>query len=465
MVRKAVISKVVEENAQVIEFPQNRTLYADQFTDIAPNTDELRVGFKATSLKAVFEHYKPCKEDIILSTKDGKEVEESFYFHEINDFDVESIIEHSTLLRSLKAMVDADCSDEDNVENILKGNLFRIQNAIHDLEVTYRALETFFINTKQENLEFLTLMNVNKNELSNLDSEDSLAVQDEISSMYERLSLNNNYSLLVLPGYLGSVEAIHQWAQFSYKNCVLIITDYKDFDNIEMLMKAIDDDTLHGTYPYLGNIAMTANSLMARRSQKAPVEYCGIRIPASSALAGRLANTEYFNISQAAVGIEYGKIEGVYGTHFKFSNNEIASLCDHCLIPVNEEDGIVTTMSNRTLYKGSLLALQNYAAIRIIDWIGKVFQSHFNDYSMEIWTPQLKSLITLDIHNFLNDYKGPGGIIEHFNNLSIDQDCKTKSIIVSVELTFPFINQPIVLEIIGENDWFMIEWKRNIFVS
>ena len=51
MARKTVISKVVEENAQdgVIEFPQNRTLYADQFTDIAPNTDEDREGFKAKS--------------------------------------------------------------------------------------------------------------------------------------------------------------------------------------------------------------------------------------------------------------------------------------------------------------------------------------------------------------------------------------------------------------------------------
>lgn len=49
MARKTVISKIVEENAQdgVIEFPQNRTLYADQFTDAAPNTDEDREGFKA----------------------------------------------------------------------------------------------------------------------------------------------------------------------------------------------------------------------------------------------------------------------------------------------------------------------------------------------------------------------------------------------------------------------------------
>ena len=48
MARKTVISKVLDADAQdgIIEFPQNRTLYADQFTDEAPNTDEDREGFK-----------------------------------------------------------------------------------------------------------------------------------------------------------------------------------------------------------------------------------------------------------------------------------------------------------------------------------------------------------------------------------------------------------------------------------
>lgn len=44
MARKTVITKVLDANAEdgIIEFPQNKTLYADQFTDEAPNTDEDR---------------------------------------------------------------------------------------------------------------------------------------------------------------------------------------------------------------------------------------------------------------------------------------------------------------------------------------------------------------------------------------------------------------------------------------
>lgn len=109
MARKTVISKVVEENAQdgVIEFPQNRTLYADQFTDDAPNTDEAREGFKAKSMKEVFEHYQPCKNGVELTTEEGGAVYEDFDFRQIKDFEDEQIIAKSELLSEKKKKIDA----------------------------------------------------------------------------------------------------------------------------------------------------------------------------------------------------------------------------------------------------------------------------------------------------------------------------------------------------------------------
>jgi predicted component of type VI protein secretion system len=109
MARKTVISKVVEENAQdgVIEFPQNRTLYADQFTDVAPNTDEDREGFKARNMKEVFEHFQPSKEGVTLTTEDGGSVYEDFQFKQIKDFEDEQLIAQSELLSEKKTKIDA----------------------------------------------------------------------------------------------------------------------------------------------------------------------------------------------------------------------------------------------------------------------------------------------------------------------------------------------------------------------
>ena len=109
MARKTVITKVLDANAQdgIIEFPQNRTLYADQFTDAAPITEEDREAFKAKSMKEVFEHYQPVKEGVTLETEEGGVVYEDFAFKQVKDFDDEQLIEQSQLLSSEKAKIDA----------------------------------------------------------------------------------------------------------------------------------------------------------------------------------------------------------------------------------------------------------------------------------------------------------------------------------------------------------------------
>ena len=108
MARKTVITKVLDVEAQdgIIEFPQNRTLYADQFTDDAP-TSEDREGFKAKSMKDVFEHYQPSKNGVTLETEEGGAIYEDFDFKSIKDFEDEQLIAQSELLSETKGRIDA----------------------------------------------------------------------------------------------------------------------------------------------------------------------------------------------------------------------------------------------------------------------------------------------------------------------------------------------------------------------
>ena len=109
MARKTVITKVLDVDAQdgIIEFPQNRTLYADQFTDEAPNTDEEREGFKPKNMKEVFEHYQPSKTGVALETEEGGAAFEDFEFKSIKDFEDEQLIAQSELLSTDKGKIDA----------------------------------------------------------------------------------------------------------------------------------------------------------------------------------------------------------------------------------------------------------------------------------------------------------------------------------------------------------------------
>ncbi len=150
MARKTVITKVLDADAQdgIIEFPQNRTLYVDQFTDEAPTTDEEREGFKAKSMKEVFEHFQPKKEGVAMESEDGGTVYEDFEFRSVKDFDDEALIAQSGLLSSEQGKIDAlnavirqleknkalrntlkDAAARGNLANALKALLAELEDA------------------------------------------------------------------------------------------------------------------------------------------------------------------------------------------------------------------------------------------------------------------------------------------------------------------------------------------------
>ena len=344
------------------------------------------------------------------------------------------------------------CKEEcQKAERNLSENLLCIHDKIRNLETTYRSLDAFFANAGQGKVDCITLMNVNKEELGDHDSEDAQAVRDELERYFDRLNLKNNYSMLVVPGYLGDAETVRMWAQTAYRNKVIMLTDFKDSMNFEMLKEELDDASLQGTDPYLGNIVMTVNYILGRKKSELAGEDEDLYIPASGALAGRMSNTEETVIAQAAAGKRYGTLDNVKGARMDLRKSEIAALIDLGVIPMVEEDGRTMAFSNHTLYNGASKGLQEYSIVRVFDWIGKVFENYCNDHAMEIWTPAIKSEITQDIHSFLSDYKGPGGIIEKYTNLKVDQDPKTKDVSINVEITPYFAAQNFFIELTGRN--------------
>ena len=151
MARKTVITKVLDAEAQdgIIEFPQNRALYADQFTDEAPQSDEDREGFKAKSMKDVFEHYQPSKKDVALENEEGGAVFEDFDFKSIKDFEDEALIEHSELMSAAKGKIDAynsvirQLEKNKSLRNALKDDAARgnLKNALKALLAEIEAAE------------------------------------------------------------------------------------------------------------------------------------------------------------------------------------------------------------------------------------------------------------------------------------------------------------------------------------
>ena len=359
-------------------------------------------------------------------------------------------------------IIDSCKTKASKTEQNLKDNLFNIHEEIKKLEITYRSLDSFFANAGQGKIDCITLMNVNKEELEYGDSEDTVAIREELEQYYDRLSLKNNYSLLVVPGYLGDANTIRMWANTAFRNKVIMLTDFKDSQNFSMLKEELDDANLQGQEAQMANVVMTCNYLLGRKKSEIAGEDDDLYIPASAALAGRMTNTDEIVIAQGAAGKKYGTLSNVMGARMDLRKSEIAALIDQGVIPMVEEDGRTMAFSNRSLYNGATIGLQEYPIVRVFDWIGKVFQNFFNDEAFTNWNSQVKAELQQAIHDFLSDYKGPGKLIENYNLKGMNQDPKTKDISVQVELKPFFAAKNFFIELTGHNGNAGVEWDQNV---
>jgi len=360
------------------------------------------------------------------------------------------------------AIIDT-CKDKcSKAEQNLKENLFAIHDELKALEVTYRTLESFFSNAGEGKIECITLKNVNKSELTDKNSDDYQAVKTELEQYYDRLSLKNNYSLMVIPGYLGNASNVRMWADTAYHNKVLLITDFKDSQSFQMLKEELDDASVQGQDLCLSNAVMTCNYIMGRKKSELAGEEDDMYIPASASLAGKMSNTDDIIIAQGAAGKKYGTICGTNGARLNLRKSEIASLIDEGVIPMVEEDGRTMAFSNRSLYNGGTIGLQEYPIVRVFDWIGKVFQNFFNDEAFINWNSSVKAELQQTLHDFLSDYKGPGKLIENYNLKGINQDPRTKDISIQVEIKPFFAAKNFYIELTGHNSKGNVDWDTQI---
>ena len=141
MAKKTVISKVLDAEAVdgIIEFPQNRTLYVDQFTDMAP----IRPGevFQPETMEDVFEYYKPEKRNVQMLDPEGRPVKEDFKFNAIKDFDDKELIKHSAYLGQQKAAIDSyKAIEQQLIKNKVLRRAFEDEEGRKHLVIALQAL-------------------------------------------------------------------------------------------------------------------------------------------------------------------------------------------------------------------------------------------------------------------------------------------------------------------------------------
>ena len=351
-----------------------------------------------------------------------------------------------------------DCTEKaEEAEKTLKKNLKIAIEETKELEENYRSIALFYKNTEETKLKNISIVNAELDQLSDLDNTRFIDnIQEELVNGFDRLDLRQNYSLLVIPGYLGSNKVIEKWAKIAYDNKVMLITDFQHLDEPDDVMEMFESANLSGGDTYRSNVMMACNWLVGRGKHDEIEEEENLYIPPSMALAGKVYNTL---MSQITAGKKFGGINEVDGVKFDLKKSEIANLENLGLIPMVNEYGKVMAFSGKTLFNGDNLGLQTYSVVRVFDYITKVLMDFLNRRAFENFNAKTRKEILNQIVKFLDNVAGPDKLIEDFDIKRFEQDPNQKDrIFLDIRLKPYFPAKNFLIKMDGQkgdegNDW------------
>ncbi|MFS2189687.1 DUF5458 family protein [Mucilaginibacter sp. Mucisp84] len=336
-----------------------------------------------------------------------------------------------------------------SVEENLNKNLLNVLESTRELEQAYRTVHLFYKNTEQDKLKNVVLMNATIDQLKELDNPRFIEyAANELKQNYDRLDLRQNYSILVVPGYLGSNKVVERWSKIAYDNKVMLVTDFADLEQPDDVIDLFTSANLTGGDAFKSNTIMTCNWLVGRGKVAEAGEEDDLYIPGSAALAGKMY---YTLMSQVTAGKKHGAVNEVDGVRFDLKKSEISHLERIGLVPMVNEYGKVMAFSAKTLFNGDNIGLQTYSVVRVFDYITKVLFDFLNRRAFENWTSKTEQDLRSQIVKFLDNIQGPDRLIERFKIIRFERDEQQKDRIhLDINITPYFPAKSFVVKLDGQ---------------
>ncbi len=358
---------------------------------------------------------------------------------------------------NVSAMVDKSTAKGEVAEKLLKGNLKKVMETTKELETAYRSVHLFYKNTESSKLKNLSIMNAAMSQITDLDEPKFIEhVSEELKHNFDRLDLRRNYSLMVIPGYLGSNKVVDKWAKIAYANKMMLVTDFVNVESPDEALDLFTDANLTGGDVHKANVMMTCNYIVGRGKNKEVGEEEDIYVPGSAALAGKIYCTK---MSQPVAGKTYGTIDEVDAVRFDMKKADISELENVGLVPLVGEWGKVMPFSAKTLFTGDNLGMQTYSVVRVFDFIAKVMSDFLNRRAFELWNTKMEGSLRKQIVKFLDGIQGADKLIEKFQIINFDRDEDTKHINLDIHITPFFPAKSFLVKLDGYKGDDGEEWK------
>lgn len=349
---------------------------------------------------------------------------------------------------SIELMIEDSNKKADLSNATLNKNLKYALNATRELETSYRSVALFYKNTESEKIKNITIVNADISQVKDLDNTlffDYIA--DELKQNFDRLDLRKNYSILSVPGYLGSNAVLDKWSKIAHENKAVLLTDFQDLETPDDVIDIFFNANHTGGDIYKSNTIMTCNYLLGRSKADEVGEEDNLYVPPSTSLAGKIYKTL---MSQVVAGKKFGGLNEVESVRFDLKKSEISELEKMGLVPMVNEYSKIMAFSAKTLFNGDNLGLQTYSVVRVFDHITKVLFDFLNRRAFENWTTRTEADLRSQIIKFLDSIKGPTNLIEKFTVMKIEQDKNQKDrILLDIHITPYFPAKSFVIQLDG----------------
>lgn len=359
--------------------------------------------------------------------------------------------------QSISEMLDKTKEKSEIVSNLLAENQLVAVESVKELERSYRNVMLFFKNTELDKVTNISVINASPEQITDLDNSRFIDhIANELKQNYDKLDLRMNYSLLVIPGYLGGSKIVDKWSKVAHENKVMLYTDFMDLDKPDDVVEMFFTSNLAGGDVYKANTCMACNWLIGRGKYNELGEVEDLHISPAAALAGKVYGTL---MSQITAGKKYGGIDEVDSVVFPLKKSEISQLDKMGLVPMVNEYGKVMAFSGKTLFNGDNLGLQTYSVVRVFDYITKVLFDFLNRRAFENWSGKTERDLRSQIIKFLDSVQGPDRLIEKFRIVRFERDPNQKDrIYLDIHLTPFFPAKSFVIKLDGtkgeeENTW------------
>jgi len=307
----------------------------------------------------------------------------------------------------------------EKLETNLTENLKKVHKEARPFETTYRGIDAFFMNAKQDPDESINVYfsNISIEELTDPDDREKFEELGKyVGDLFREFSIRDCYSVCVIPGFLGDPAKIDLVArQLGMPNKLHIVTDFPNLESFEETMDLLEDPTyanLAGTADHKQYMSVCSNYVLARaRNQYEDDE---LWMPPSSTVAGLIyRHDSEVGISQPSAGYKYGEISESQWVRFRVNQPAASKLLEKSVIPVTNWDGKVRAMGDCTLFSGETFNI--YSIRRTYDYVYKTLRNYLNKQVFLKVDDKFLETLRKDITEFMEQItKGDVPILEKY---------------------------------------------------